>query len=90
MPGNSKSPYGPVPDDEDDDDFDWKNSLDNPEDEDYIYVIYPDVKYDKKTKERIVEELHFKWVLTRWETKEPFTKKEIDDLLMDGIVIEKR
>ena len=90
MATNWKNPYGPVPDDDEDEDFDWKKSLDNPEDEDYIYVIYPDIKYDKKVKERIVEELGFKWVMTRWERVEPLTKEEMDDLLMDGIVVEKR
>jgi len=90
MATNWKSPYGPVPDDDDDEDFDWKKSLDNEEDKDYMYVIYPDPKYSKEVKERIVGELGFKWALTRWESEQQFTKEEMDDLLMDGIVVEKR
>jgi hypothetical protein len=86
MTDDYKKGYNLTPHEEEED-FDWKKAK-LYEDGD-IYVIYPDPSYTPEIKKRIIEELKFVWNTTQWERTEPFTKQEIDDLLLDGITIEK-
>ena len=80
--GNRLTPH------DEDEEFDWKKT--ELVEDDIYYVIYPNQSYNSDMKQRITKDLGFRWVLTHWERREPFTKQQIDDLLIDGIVVEKR
>ena len=78
-----------TPHDEEDDDFDWRESIQNIEEP--TYVITPDPIWTQKIRDDLRKKFYFTWNQKegQWETFDDMDQNWIDELLDMGIEVEK-